>query len=112
MEEKFEIIEYVDDQGKKPFSDWLARLRDIRGVAVIDARLKRIVLGNFGDCKRMTPALWELRVDFGPGYRVYFAKDGARIVLLLCGGNKATQQRDVEKASHLWNNYRRRKHGT
>ncbi len=111
MKELFELLEYVTEDGKKPFSRWLFRLKDVRGRALINSRLKRIVLGNFGDCKSLSGGVWELRVDFGPGYRAYFAKEGTNIVLLLCGGDKGSQKRDIQKAIEYLTGYRRRTNG-
>jgi putative addiction module killer protein len=83
------------------FSDWLRRLRDAKAKARIPARIERIKLGNPGDCKSLGGGLMELRVDFGPGYRVYFVHQGATIVLLLCAGDKRTQQRDIKRAFEM-----------
>ena len=83
------------------FSDWLHRLKDGKAKARIAARIERMKLDNLGDTKRLGGALMEMRVDFGPGYRVYFVRQGAAIVLLLCGGDKRTQQRDIRRAYEL-----------
>ena len=84
------------------FSVWLRRLKDANVKARINLRIRRIELnGNFGDVKPVGDGVSELRIDYGPGYRVYFAKRGNRIVLLLAGGDKSTQQRDIEKAKRL-----------
>lgn len=74
-------------------------------------RLNRLRLGNFGDCKSVGDGVFELRMMFGPGYRVYFGRDGERVVMLLCGGDKDTQQKDVELAKHYWRDYRARYDG-
>jgi len=74
-------------------------------------RLNRIRLGNFGDCKSLGEGVMELRIDHGPGYRVYFGQVDRRIVLLLCGGDKSPQGRDMEKARGYWAGYRRREDG-
>ena len=83
------------------FRDWLAALRDRRAVARIDARLGRLRQGNFGDAKSIGGGVSELRVDYGPGYRLYFARRGDTIVLLLCGGDKDGQIRDIARAKAL-----------
>jgi putative addiction module killer protein len=88
-----------------PFSKWLDTLKDARGVAIIRARLNRILLGNFGDCKSVGGDVEELRIDFGPGYRVYFARSGSTLVILRCGGDKRTQARDIETARLYWREY-------
>ncbi len=87
-----EIIIYATDAGMEPFSDWQDRLeKELK--AVVMKRLDRIRLGNFGDSKRLqgVSGIWELRIDHGPGYRVYFGKEGYRVVILLTGGSKKSQ---------------------
>jgi putative addiction module killer protein len=83
-------------------------MRDAKGRAVIQVRLDRLEQGNFGDCKPVGEGVMELRVDFGPGYRVYLAEDGPRIVLLLAGGDKSTQSRNIKAAKMYWNDYKER----
>jgi len=79
------------------FAEWLDGLRDKVGKAKIIARIRRVTLGNLGDAK-FFEGIGELRVDFGPGYRVYFVRRGAVVVILLCGGDKGSQQRDIRRA--------------
>lgn len=79
------------------FSDWLKSLRDVRAQARIEIRIARVELGNLGDAK-FFDSIGELRVDFGPGYRVYFVKRGNTVVILLCGGDKSSQKKDIENA--------------
>jgi len=74
-------------------------------------RLNRIRLGNLGDCKSVGGGVFELRVDFGPGYRIYFGQDGIAIILLLCGGDKKSQSQDIQKAREYWQDYKRRSYG-
>ena len=88
-----------------PFSDWLASLMDARATGIVRARLNRIRLGNFGDCKSVGSGVEELRIDFGPGYRVYYGREGQLVVILLCGGSKGTQARDVLRAQKYWKEY-------
>jgi putative addiction module killer protein len=88
-----------------PFSDWLASLKDARAVGIVRARLNRIRLGNFGDCKSVGEGVEELRIDFGPGYRVYYGREGSLVVILLCGGSKGTQAQDILKAQRYWKEY-------
>lgn len=88
-----------------PFSDWLASLRDARAVGMVRARLNRMRLGNFGDCRPVGGGVEELRIDYGPGYRVYFGRQGPMAVLLLCGGHKGTQARDILTAQRYWKEY-------
>ena len=83
------------------FRIWLADLRDRRAVARIAARIDRLKLGNPGDVKSVGDGVSELRIDYGPGYRLYFKRVGHEIVLLLCGGDKSTQDRDIERAKAL-----------
>lgn len=83
------------------FRDWLGSLPDERAVARIAARIRRLEQGNLGDCRSLGRGLVEMRIDYGPGYRVYFVRRGALIVILLCGGDKSTQMQDIEKARRL-----------
>lgn len=94
----FEIEYYIATNGDKPFKEWLERLRDVNGRAKIRVRLDRARLGNLGDHKHLDQGVWELKIDYGPGYRVYFGKTGNRLVLLLVGGDKNSQRRDIETA--------------
>jgi putative addiction module killer protein len=83
------------------FSRWLRRLRDANAVARIVARIRRMELGNMGDNKSLGAGLMEMRVDYGPGYRVYYVHHGAAIVILLCAGDKRTQRQDIRRAQEL-----------
>ena len=93
-----EIRLYQTSAGLVPFSEWFDSLDDVRMQQRIDARLARIRLGNFGDAKPVGEGVCELRLDFGPGYRIYFGQEGRTIVILLCGGDKSSHQRDIKKA--------------
>ena len=103
-----ELREYVTANGKSPFRDWLHSLDDVEARVRVRVRLNRVRLGNFGDCKSVGEGVHELRLPFGPGYRVYFARSGAQIVLLLCGGMKKGQEKDIRTAKACWEDYRRR----
>ena len=103
---EIEVRVYETTDGRCPFNDWLARLRDFRAIEKIDARIARLRAGHFGDCKPVGEAVLELRVHYGPGYRVYFARQGRAIVLLLCAGHKATQPRDIARAKRYWREHR------
>ncbi|MEG4273214.1 MULTISPECIES: type II toxin-antitoxin system RelE/ParE family toxin [unclassified Microcoleus] len=103
-----EIQRYVTPDGKIPFTEWLKSLRDIKAEAKIRGRLERIKLGNLGDCRSVGEGVFELRIDWGPGYRVYFGQIEQTIVLILCGGDKSTQDRDIRKAIEYWIDYRSR----
>jgi putative addiction module killer protein len=103
-----ELLRYVSPSGEEIFTDWFSRLRDARAKAKIAIRLTRMIAGNFGDCKPLRAGVWELRIDQGPGYRVYYALEGKTVVLLLCGGDKRKQAADIGRAVHYWDDYRRR----
>lgn len=105
---RFEIQEYVLENGKSPFRVWLASLKDKQTQWRIDARVARVEQGNFGDCKNVGQGVWELRIAFGPGYRVYFGLHNDRIVLLLCGGDKKTQPLDIKRAQRYWQDFLKR----
>jgi putative addiction module killer protein len=83
------------------FSDWLHRLGDANAVARIVGRIRRMEIGNPGDTKSVGQGILEMRIDYGPGYRIYYVHRGPRIVLLLCGGDKHTQRRDIKRAQGL-----------
>jgi putative addiction module killer protein len=83
------------------FSDWLQRLKDANAVARIVARIRRMELGNPGDARSVGGGIMEMRIDYGPGYRVYYVHRGAEIVILLCGGDKRTQPQDIKRAQEL-----------
>lgn len=99
---------YETEEGDAPFSSWLDSLKDRKATAIIRKWLDRISLGNLGDCKSVGDGVFELRIDDAPGYRVYFAQLEMLIILLLCGGDKSTQDRDLQKAKQFWINFRQR----
>src|SRR5437868_7109269 len=103
-----EILRYVAESGTDVFGGWLASLRDSRAAARIAVRIDRLASGNFGACKPLRDGVWELRIDWGPGYRVYYAMAGREIVLLLCGGDKRKQAADINRAVEYWKDYKRR----
>lgn len=88
--------------------EWLARLRDNRARARIVIRLNRLSVGNFGDCKPLREGVLELRIDYGPGYRVYYSNLGPTCILLLCGGDKRTQSADIVRAAKHLQDYKQR----
>ena len=104
-----EIRHYVNPAGKDVFDDWLTELADARAQAKIATRINRLAAGNFGDCKSLRQGLYELRVDWGPGYRVYYAMIGKACVLLLCGGDKRKQAADIERALEYLRDYNERR---
>jgi putative addiction module killer protein len=105
---QIEILEYLTDSGQNPFRKWLEGLRDRQARAKIRVRLNRIRLGNFGDCKSVGGGVNELRIPYGPGYRVYFGRKGNEVVILLYGGHKKTQSKDIALAQEYWEDYLRR----
>jgi putative addiction module killer protein len=97
---------YVTPDGKTPFTAWLEALRDTKARAKIRVRLDRLRLGNLGDCQPVGAGVSELRIDFGPGYRAYFGQEGTKRIVLLCGGDKRTQEADIKKAQAYWADYK------
>jgi putative addiction module killer protein len=104
----YELRHYITEDGKDPYVTWLLKLRDTKARIAIDRRVSRIELGNFGDHKFCRDGVWELRVDIGAGYRVYYAIADKKIVLLLCGGDKRTQDADIDAACKFWQDWQRR----
>ena len=103
MEAAYELEVFETDNGRAPFLTWQAKLGQ-KARDIVTARLARLRVGNFGDAKmiRGCKGLYELRIHEGPGYRVYFGRRGKRLILLLCGGAKGTQKRDIERAKGYW----------
>ena len=100
-----EIRRYTTRTGKDVVGEWLAGLKDVRARAKIAIRVARVAAGNFGDSKRLSQSLYELRIDCGPGYRVYYGMPGRACVLLLCGGDKGKQAADIERAHKYLKDY-------
>ena len=98
---------YSTARGKKPFIEWIEDL-DAKTRSIVQARINRVILGNFGDCKiiKNGDGIQELRIDFGPGYRIYFGMEEKVIVVLLVGGNKRSQAKDIVKAKKYWLEYK------
>ncbi len=105
IEKKLDIKIFVTGRGKAPFQDWLRSLKDLKARAKVRQRIDRLTLGNAGDCESVGGGVYEIRIHFGPGYRVYFGRDGKSIILLLCGGSKKSQQKDIDKAKSYWQEY-------
>lgn len=101
-----EVLLYEDERGKKPFTVWIESLRDARTRRRILQRIMRVEDGNYGDYKSLKDGLYEMRLHFGSGYRVYFGEDGETVVILLCGGDKSTQKKDIEIAKSYWKEYK------
>jgi len=104
----FELLRYQGGDGREPLTEWLRSLRDRQGYARILARLDRIENGNFGQCRPLRDGVWELKIDHGPGYRLYYGVVGKTIILLLCAGYKRTQQADIQRAVNYWQEFRSR----
>lgn len=104
----YEILHYLTAKGGDVFDAWLDGLDDARAVARIITRIDRIEAGNFGDHKSVGQGVWELRIDYGPGYRVYYAMCAQQVVLLLCGGDKRRQSADILRAIEFWKDYQKR----
>ncbi|MFP5381139.1 MAG: type II toxin-antitoxin system RelE/ParE family toxin [Gammaproteobacteria bacterium] len=102
------IEHYCDERGHVPFRAWFDSLKDAQAKARIAFRLAKVATGNLGDCKPCRDGVWELREDFGPGYRVYYARSGKTVLLLLCGGDKRGQNADIGRAVDYWKDYQRR----
>lgn len=103
-----EVRRYLTVSGRDVFGEWLSGLKDVRTTAKVVARIDRLSAGSFGDCKALRGGLFELRIDWGPGYRVYYAQVGKACVLLLCGGDKRKQSSDIQRALEYLEDYRER----
>ncbi len=101
-----ELEFYRTQHGRVPFIDWFESIRDRKTLTRIRGRLTRLELGNLGDFQPVGEGVYELRIHFGPGYRIYFAEVSNTIILLLCGGDKSSQQRDIERAKTYWQDYK------
>ncbi len=97
---------YQDENGNEPFTDWVEGLRDQKGRRVILRRVGKLEHGLYGDCEPVGEGVLELRIFFGPGYRVYFGEEAGNIILLLCGGDKDSQDRDIKKAKEYWKEHK------
>ncbi|MBP9805763.1 MULTISPECIES: type II toxin-antitoxin system RelE/ParE family toxin [Pseudomonadota] len=104
----YEIRHYLTADGKDIYLDWLKQVRDPIAKVQLVKRVNRVEQGNFGDHKFCRDGVWEMRIDVGAGYRVYYAQAGSRIMLLLCGGDKRTQDADIGRAVRYWQDWQRR----
>ncbi|MTI15131.1 type II toxin-antitoxin system RelE/ParE family toxin [Sansalvadorimonas verongulae] len=107
-----EAHEYETEDGHRPYSDWIKSLRDKRAAAKLVGAVRKMEGGNFGDSKPIGEGLSEYRINYGPGYRIYYKVEGSRIIILLCGGDKSTQQVDIQNAQAYWADYQARKQNT
>ncbi|MFZ4657663.1 MAG: type II toxin-antitoxin system RelE/ParE family toxin [Caldilineaceae bacterium] len=103
-----QAVVYADAEGYEPFTDWLMALRDTQGRQRILVRIGRLEQGNYGDVAPVDEGVSELRLFFGPGYRIYFAEEGNTVIILLCGGDKSTQHRDIAQAKVYWKEFQSR----
>jgi len=108
MESEYTVQVYATANGKEPFNEWLKSVKDRDSQSLIFQRLQRIKLGHFGDCKPLSNGLWEFRIHSGAGYRLYYSRIGRRVILLLCGGGKGSQSKDIKLATKYLEDYRRR----
>lgn len=102
-----QLLFYITPDGKVPVEDWIRHLRDQKARSIIRTRLDRLETGNPGDHKAVGKGVFELRIHFGPGYRLYYGEDGDRIIVLLMGGDKSTQERDIECSKSFWMDYKK-----
>lgn len=107
IQERFRIDHIKDANGKSPYREWYHSLSDNLTKTIIDARLARVRLGNFGDCKGVGKGVFELRIKRGPGHRIYFGKEEENLILLVSGGDKGSQEKDIKRAQKLWGDRRR-----
>lgn len=103
------VRRYRTLDGAEPFTQWLNGLTDPKAKALVLVRIERLALGTFGDARPLRDGVLELRIDYGPGYRVYFGREGALAVLLLCGSDKRRQDKEIKRAIDLWREYRSRR---
>jgi putative addiction module killer protein len=104
----FDLLRYQTAEGREPLTEWLDALRDRQAKARILARLERLEAGNFGDCEPCREGVWELRIHWSAGYRVYRARVGKTVILLLAGGDKRTQSADITRAIEYLQDFKRR----
>ncbi|MBV8141466.1 MAG: type II toxin-antitoxin system RelE/ParE family toxin [Verrucomicrobia bacterium] len=103
-----DVREYIDEEGQSPYAAWFDELNS-QAAAKVATSLTRVAAGNFSNVKGVGSGILECKIDFGPGYRVYLGRDGERLVILLGGGTKKRQQRDIQEALLRWQDYKRRK---
>jgi len=104
----YELRDYIDENGNTRFARWFEEL-DAPAAARVTIALTRMEQGNFSSAKGVGGGVYEYKIDFGPGYRIYFGKDGDRLVILIAGGTKKRQEKDIGAAQQCWSNYKRRK---
>lgn len=105
-----QVVEYIDIEGKSPFAHWFAVI-GVHAAARVTFALARIAAGNLSNIKSVGGGVLEYRLDYGPGYRIYFGRHGNELIILLAGGTKKRQQNDIAQAQHRWRDYKTRKQG-
>lgn len=108
MPDAIEVLHYQTADGRIPFREWLDTVTDPVAYAAIQVRKDRLARGLFGDCEPVGEGVWELRIDTGAGYRMYYARSGKQVVLFLCGGDKRSQKADIKTAKAYWRDYEQR----
>ncbi len=101
-----QVIVYQDENGREPFSEWVDELRDAKARRQVLRRLSRLKHGNYGDCSPVGEGLSEMRIHYGPGYRVYFREAGDDRIVILCGGTKRTQNKGIATAREYWKEFK------
>ena len=104
----WDVCEYVSASGRRPFSDWYLKLKDSKGKNLVLLRLRRFQLGNFGDCEFISDGVFESRIHYGPGYRFYFGRYKEHLIVVLSGGDKGSQTKDIKKSLIYWIDVKRR----
>ncbi len=104
-----ELLQYQTATGRVPFREWIESLADTTAQAKVRVRIERLAMGHWGDFKHTGEGVFEIRIHWGPGYRVYFGLEGVHLVILLSGGDKSRQADDMIKAQNYWKDYQRRK---
>lgn len=104
-----QVRSYIDPERHNTFGEWLDSIKDKKALAIILERINRLRLGNLGECRHFGQSLYELKIHFGPGYRIYFGELDRKNVVLLWGGIKRTQKRDIKKAKKYWQELKSRK---
>ncbi len=105
----FRVLQYQTTDHRRPFEEWLdRRAADARTYTAIQSRMDRVGRGLLGDWKSVGEGVFELRIDYGPGYRIYFGRDGQSVIVLLCGGDKGGQSREIRAAKRYWRDYEKR----
>jgi len=102
-----QVENYVRPDGSCPFEDWMNSLQDQQTRARIRARIARVRLGNLGNCEPVGGGVLELKIDYGAGYRIYCGQVGAKLIILLCGGDKSSQSEDIRRAIEYWEDYKK-----